>query len=299
MHRTGWLLSGGLLAFALVGGCSPTPAPETSPEKPISPPGTKFDPERTGAIRGQVLWQGTMPVAKPLLVHEPGQPTRFEPNPHQPQIDGVSRAVAGALVYLKNVDTAIARPWNHEAVRVGVKKEKIQVFQGDRPQRIGLVRQGEVVEWANEDTGFFSLRARGAAFFSLPFPRPGCVGRRLEKEGHVEVTCGSGYFWLSSHLFVSSHPYVCLTDEQGRFVLEQVPEGNWEIHCWLPNAEVQKVGHDPELRKSMRLSFSPPWIAKELAKVRPGAAAEVIFSLGQSGDDEPARVEQAGAHGGE
>ena len=80
---------------------------------------------------------------------------------------------------------------------------------------------------SSAEPGIQMIRARGAAFFTLPFPEPGQpLDRRFDTPGRVVLTNGAGYYWQSADLFVSDHPYWTVTDAQGRFTLPQVPPVN-------------------------------------------------------------------------
>jgi len=266
-----------LAVFLSATGCGPStpsvaPAPSVSPEL-----GRDFDPAQTGTLRGTVVWRGVIPEVPPLLVNLPGIPTKAEPNPNQPRIDPESRGVAGALVYVQSVDLARSRPWDHGPVQVAVKDGKIDVFQDGKPVTIGLVRQAEVVDWSNQDDAFFSLRARGAAFFSIPFVKSGSTSRALAELGHVEVSAGSGQFWLRKHLFASPHPYVCVTDATGAFAMPHVPAGEYEVRCWLPNWQVESLDADPETRILVRATFGKA--LESATKAQVASAETTVLSL--------------------
>src|SRR5205823_2603426 len=105
---TPWLLL--LLSAAL--GCGET-APRGS-EPPADPAASRFDPATAGTIQGRVTWQGMVPrVAPSQIWTDPapaGGPRRFEPNVNAPAVDEATRGVANAVVFLRGVDPAQARP---------------------------------------------------------------------------------------------------------------------------------------------------------------------------------------------
>src|SRR5581483_4197469 len=109
-----WLLVAcGLPAAA---GCGTEPPAAANPAAEPSRLATAFDPTRTGTLTGRVIWSGPIPEAPPFLYGVPRTDGSFEtqliPNPNRPAIDPQSRAVAGAIVCLRGVDPAAAKPWD-------------------------------------------------------------------------------------------------------------------------------------------------------------------------------------------
>src|SRR5262249_40869073 len=144
-------------------------------------------------------------------------------------------------------------------VVVEQRLQRFLVRQGQIDGHIGFVRRGDAVAMVSRDTFFYSLHADGAAFFTLAFPDPEKpLTRRLTEKGLVELTSGAGSFWMRAYLFVDDHPYYARTDGQGRFTLEQVPPGNYELVCWLPSWRVERQERDPETGQVSRVFFRRP-----------------------------------------
>ena len=71
----------------------------------------------------------------------------------------------------------------------------------------------------------------------LPDPdRP--LTRQLTESGIVELSSGSGYYWLRGYLLVSDHPYATVCGPNGAFRFGQVPDGEYELACWVPNWQI-------------------------------------------------------------
>src|SRR5262245_53204491 len=106
-------------------GCGDAAVEPRESHPPVESP-RSFDPAHAGTIRGTVRWDGELPAVEPVHV----LPTtlgleafkeRKRDNPNAPRIDPQSRGVAGAVVFLKGIDAARARPWNHAAVTVEMR----------------------------------------------------------------------------------------------------------------------------------------------------------------------------------
>jgi hypothetical protein len=271
------------LAFLLVTSCEYEASVVPAPNPPrTATAASAFDPADCGTITGRVTWDGETPVAAPFIYGVPNPDGNFTvhqiPNPNLPEINETSRAIAGAVVFLKRVDPAKAKPWHHEPVRIEMKNRGIFILQGEASGRVGFVCCGGSVTMVSAEPAYHVLRARGAAFFSLAFPdanQP--LTRIFDKPGRVELSSGAGYYWASANLFVAEHPYYAVTDRDGRFTLEQVPAGSFEVTAWLPNWEVVQRERDPETGLYCRQTYGPPLERSQLINVKPQATAAASF----------------------
>jgi len=280
------------LAVAVLG-CTQGPPPRKEPSH-VTPLAAAFEARATGGIVGRVVWEGPVPEPPPLKAYANylypigNQFMGEKPNPHAPQVHPTSRGVRHAVVCLNHVDPARSRPWDHAPARVALRSRALHVLgQGSEAAIIGFVRRGAEVEFVNEDIHYHLLYGRGAAFFALPFALADRVTpRRLDKTGVVELSAGAGQFWMRGYLFVDEHPYYALTDDDGRFELTQVPEGEYEIIAWLPSWHIERVERDPEVGLASRLVFREPVTQRRKIQVERGATASCDFTW-QADDFEP------------
>jgi hypothetical protein len=278
----------GLAVFLLAGavGCGDARTPTATEPNPPPENGTLFDGTSAGTVTGRVVWRGERPVVPPL-VERPGMTgPQFDkgntlwPNPNAPVIGPATRAVRGAVVFLRGIDPRRGRPWDLPPVRVVLQGRQFHVRQGDDDGSIGFVRRGDAVEMVSADRVFHSLHAGGAAFFTLAFPDPDRPRtRRLTNRGVVEMTSAAGYFWMRGHLFVEDHPYYTRTDAEGRFRLPQVPPGRCEVVCWLPDWREERHERDPESSLVTRLFFRPPLESVRPVEVEAKKSPVVDFEL--------------------
>lgn len=275
-----------ILAVALAG-CDEVPDLPPAPSPPAEP--TAFDPANCGRITGRVTWAGPVPQAPPFLYGVP-QPdgtvaTRLVPNPNVPDVEPGSAVLRGAVVFLRGVDPARAKPWDLPPVRVELADRSIRVRQGNAPpRRVGFVRRGAPITMLSVEPVYHVLWARGDAYFSLTFPDPDQpLTRVLDTPGRVALSSGAGYYWASANLFVSDHPYFTLTDADGRFTLEQVPAGAAELVVWLPGWGVTRQDRDPETGLIFRQAYSPPIEVAVPLKVERGGETVTTLTLPANG----------------
>jgi hypothetical protein len=247
---------------------------------------TLFDRSKAGTIRGQVTWHGEIPSIPPFQVRSNwplgtiGPPGQVRENPHVPRIDSHSRGVADAVVFLRGVDPARARPWDLPPVRVEMRGRQFHIYQGEPESQIGFVHRGAAVTMLSRDQGFHSLHAGSAAFFTLAFPDPDEPSiHRFSNKGLVDLTSAAGYYWMRGYLFVDDHPYYDRTDRKGMFTLAQVPPGRYELVCWLPNWHVERQERDPESSLPARLYFAPPVEIAKAVTVKQNGIEIVDFTL--------------------
>lgn len=211
------------------------------------------------------MWNGTIPQAAPFeIMPNPLsgvilQKRQQRPNPNLPVIDPSTHALAGAVVFLRDVEPARAKPWDLPAVCVEQADCQIRVRQGADSAAIGFVHKGDEIEMVSRDSYLHALHLGGASFFTLMFPDPEQpLRRKLMTPGLVELSSNAGYFWMRGYLFVDEHPYYCRTDRDGHFTLANVPPGAYRLVVWHPNWRVARQERDPESGLVSRITFAEP-----------------------------------------
>ena len=77
--------------------------------------------------------------------------------------------------------------------------------------------------------------------FEVDLPYRKAISRPLSREGLHRVLCAR-HFWEKAWIYVSPHPYVAVTDADGKFMMTQVPPGKYSIRAWHEGWE--KIGED-------------------------------------------------------
>jgi hypothetical protein len=79
--------------------------------------------------------------------------------------------------------------------------------------------------------------------FNLAFPTQGQnVEVPLRREGVLSIKCDAGHSWMSAYVFVMSHPYYAVTDEEGRFKLDNIPPGKpYNLRVWHEGWKINKI----------------------------------------------------------
>ena len=272
-------------AAALFAGCAESP-----PSPPLSvaaqtPLGSRFDAAKSGGIAGEVVWVGAIPtipafrsVPEPFSDQPP--PAQDYANPNAPVIDPASNAVASAVVFLRTVDPERSRAWDLEPARVELRDQRVEVFQGTHRGRVGFVRVGDAVEIVSRDRLFHSIQGRGASFFARSMPTPDEIRtRRLSTPGVVELQSGAGYFWMRGYLLVAEHPYHAHADARGRFLLKDVPAGEYDLVAWHPDWRVTRSIRNPDSARVQQVMYREPIQASRRVVVEAGKTTETRLEL--------------------
>ncbi len=92
---------------------------------------------------------------------------------------------------------------------------------------------GSTVDFPNEDTTYHNV-------FSLSKPKRFDLGRYaagkskavvFDKPGIVRVFCDI-HSHMNAFILVFSHRFFAMTDEEGRYRIEQVPPGTYRVTAW-------------------------------------------------------------------
>jgi hypothetical protein len=240
-----------------------------------------YDPARCGAVLARVHWSGPVPPIPPIeliQVTNPPAGNSSVPNPNAPHVrDG---RLGDVIVYLTGIDARRSRPWDLSPVSVEAKTTGFVVRQGEHAGRLGVVRRGGEVELMAREAAHHSIRARGAAFFTQMLEdttRP--VNRTFPETGIVELSSGSGYYWLGGYLLVTDHPYAGVAGADGVVHLSEVPDGEYEAVCWAANWHVERLENDPEWVGPVRLTFRAAVERRQRVMVKAAEVADVAFTL--------------------
>jgi hypothetical protein len=241
-----------LIFTAFVTGCGPV----TTADVPFVKIGTNHDPATCGRVGGNVTWVGDVPDVPPLNVYSLTG-TRSVPHAHAPAIHAVSKRLNGAVVFLKGIDPARAKPWDRSSIVVEANDSGIAVLDSGL---VGFVRHGDPFQLANEGTVPHVVRGRGASNFAVPLPDLGNPTTRTAKNpGLIHLTSGSNVAPASAYLFVCEHPYYAVTKGDGAYAFDAVPNGEYDLVLWHPNWNV--LGHDrnPETGLINRYRYGEPF----------------------------------------
>ena len=102
----------------------------------------------------------------------------------------------------------------------------------ENASRVALV--GSELRLKNSDPILHTVHARlgKEILFNMGLPRWRQVTKSLTRSGIIRIDCDVLHTWMSAAIVVTQSPYFALTDEHGRFVIEQLPAGEYDMETW-------------------------------------------------------------------
>ena len=93
---------------------------------------------------------------------------------------------------------------------------------------------GSEILLLNSDPILHDVHARlgSETLFNVGLPTWRQVKKRLTRTGIIIIQCEVLHTWMSAYIVVTSSPSFAVTDRRGEFVIDPVPDGNYEVHVW-------------------------------------------------------------------
>src|SRR5262245_40444210 len=93
---------------------------------------------------------------------------------------------------------------------------------------------GSELRLKNSDPILHTVHARlgNETLFNVGLPRWRQVMTSLTRSGIIKIDCDVLHTWMSAAIVVTQSPYYAVTDRDGRFVIEQLPDGEYQMETW-------------------------------------------------------------------
>ncbi len=178
-----------------------------------------------GEIQGRVLLTGQAPAAKkmPVTIDQYVCGTEKEASD---LVVTAAREVRNVVVWLENPPPGAPSATLAESTQMDQKE---CVFT----PRVVLVPAGGTVEFLNSDRLLHNLHS--APKDNPPFNRTQPKGRTIPvtfaKPEIIRVECDL-HSWMRGWVVVADHPFYAVSDEKGRFRLDNVLPGQYTLQVW-------------------------------------------------------------------
>jgi plastocyanin len=185
----------------------------------------EIDVKDGGSISGTVKYDGDVPAAKILKVNKDEQTCGHDNKQSEELIvNGESKGIKNAVVSL--VEIAAGKK---AGVLTGVVDQKECLFT----PHVIAVSAGASVDMLNSDNVMHNLHSWSIknAGFNEGVSGGGKLTKKFELPEVVKITCDV-HKWMSSFIIVKANPYFAVTDEAGRFKIDNVPAGSYKLEAW-------------------------------------------------------------------
>jgi len=234
-----------------------------------------------GTITGTVKWSGAEPPGLDVSVNK--DPQVCDPESHKTvnlerMVIGPNGGVANTIVYINNISQG-------KAMNLPTPRRALDQKNCRYEPHILLVPQSAELAMKSSDAVLHTVHMDGAASFNLPFPFPDrVITRKMDTPGLVNLRCNGGHVWMNAEMMVVSHPYYAVTDLNGRFELDDVPAGDYEVIAWHEGWHV--LGRENALdvfsqKTIQRAVFSEPRTWKQSVTINPGKTTVTDFVISQ------------------
>jgi plastocyanin len=134
--------------------------------------------------------------------------------------------IRNAVVSLHNIPPGAKRDWNFPAAKMDQK-------QCSFIPRVVVVPVGGTVEFLNSDRLLHNVRSIGKENppFNRAQPHARSISFVFKQPELLRVDCDL-HSWMRGWVVVAEHPFYEVTNEQGEFILENVPQGKYTLQVW-------------------------------------------------------------------
>jgi len=160
-------------------------------------------------------------------------------SPSQPAASlllGTNQAVRGVIIYLAGL---AANDINHETNNAAILDQR----NGEFVPRIQIARSGAPLILRNSDSTLHVLRIDSMSgtngsktLLQVATPYAGYEKKyqlaHFSEPTLLQVSSANGQDGMAAYIAVMPHPWAVLTDEDGKFVLRNVPAGKHKIYAW-------------------------------------------------------------------
>ena len=178
-----------------------------------------------GKIRGKVRIEGNYQKPQPLKVYKNRDFCGYQVR-NESLLVGNQGGVKNVVVIAHPLDSGPAKPLP--------KLVKLDNQNCLFVPHVKVVPLGSEILLLNSDPILHDVHARigSDTLFNVGLPAWRQVKKRLNRTGIVVIQCDVLHTWMSAYIVVTSSPHFGVTDQRGKFVIEGVPAGTYEIEVW-------------------------------------------------------------------
>ncbi len=195
-----------------------------------------------GTIQGSVEYTGSViPKDKTFTI---SSDVKYCGKEHRTEkyLINAQRKIKNVIVFLSGIKEGKAVPEETVSVIDSQCTFVPHVMIGFKGSRLVLKNEDPLLH-----TGHIYSHIKEKTVFNVALPEKGStITKPLTKTGLLELNCDC-HPWMEGFVYIFDHPYVAITDENGSFVIKDIPPGVYTVEAWheslgtvsMPNVTVQ------------------------------------------------------------
>jgi hypothetical protein len=218
-------------------------------------------------IAGRVVFAGPIPELPPLTITKDQDVCGTAATPQMLLVSMENRGVKDPVIALEGITQGKAPT---------APKPILDNRSCTMIPRVQAVMLGTDMVIQNSDPFLHITRGRLPDFkqaFNLVFPK-GTLAKEQEIRfpGVIAVTCDT-HAHMRAYILSFEHPYFAVTDEAGRFHIDQVPPGSYTLTAWHEGWRIVEYDQDG------RPTYEAPYVMTTEVKVMARETTDVEFQL--------------------
>ncbi|MHC4181975.1 MAG: carboxypeptidase regulatory-like domain-containing protein [Planctomycetota bacterium] len=184
------------------------------------------DVSNGGTISGTVKLAGDAPEVKMLKVDKDQKACGHDPIPSEALLISSGGAIKNAVVSISNISKG--KKYDRSGGNPAID-QKGCVFIS----HVSVVPPGSTVDLLNSDDIMHNLHTWSIknTAFNEGVAGGGKLPKTFKHSETIKITCDV-HKWMSAWLIVQNNPYYAITDEGGKFQIEDIPPGTYTVQAW-------------------------------------------------------------------
>ncbi len=206
-----------------------------------------------GSIEGVVKYAGATVPKDPLLTLSSETAYCGKSLPARKYLIK-DRKIQNVVVYIVGIKSGKAIPGEPATVTS---------LKCDFVPHVTVGYKGKKIVMKTEDPVFhvFDVHASigGKELYHVALPEKGSsVTKTLPKAGLLKLSCYP-HPWQHAYVYIFDHPYAVVTDDEGRFVIKDIPPGTYTVEAWheaLGTKKISEVRVESVKTSTIKLEYS-------------------------------------------